>query len=330
MNRKINRVGTNTLTVSLPRSWVKKHKLKQGQELSVTEYGKKIVFSVEPAKQESTYSLQIPEGEFLLRYLERPYIAGYDEIKFTFKNYEILVELQEAIQRLIGVDIVQQDSKSCTAKVFVTEEMKEIKKTMISVFCTVKMMFDTLFDSLKKKNFENLKKLKSLDDSISRLTSLSLRLINKGNVIGEIRSSVYYASLSRELEHIGDQFSFISQACEFQKGDEINQELFNFLDFVKKRFELLYDFYIKPKWDKVHFLKSARNIYKTKIHGLFKKLNYNEAIILQRLLGMLSDISYLKASTGLSLEALFAGKSPLRQPTIKENINAPRIKYQGK
>ncbi len=292
MKRKINRVGANTLTVSLPSAWAKKHKLKPGQDIDVSEFEKSLVLSLQPSKRESIYSLHIPTGKFLFRYVERPYIAGYDEIKLTFDNYEILADLQDVIPRLIGVDIIQQSAKSCTAKVFVTEEMKDIKKTMISVFCVIKMMFDNLIDSLRNNKFENLKKLKSLDDSVSRLTNLSLRLVNKGNVPGEVRLSTYYTSLARELEHMGDHFIFISQVCSFQKNAKVNQELMSFLNKTKACFEILYDIYVKPKWEKMQVLQSTRFIHKSKIHNLFKKLNYNESIILSRMLNLHSDITH--------------------------------------
>ena len=46
MKRKINRVGQNTLTVSLPTKWVKKIGIKQGDELDIFEEGRNLTIGV--------------------------------------------------------------------------------------------------------------------------------------------------------------------------------------------------------------------------------------------------------------------------------------------
>ena len=43
MKRKINAVGTGTLTVSLPNKWAQKYNLKKGDELNVAEEGGSLV-----------------------------------------------------------------------------------------------------------------------------------------------------------------------------------------------------------------------------------------------------------------------------------------------
>ena len=42
MKRKINLVGQNTLTVSLPTKWAKRYNLKKGDEVEVSEEEKNI------------------------------------------------------------------------------------------------------------------------------------------------------------------------------------------------------------------------------------------------------------------------------------------------
>ena len=42
MKRKVNRVGANTLTVSLPSKWAMKYGIKAGDEIEGNEEGKKI------------------------------------------------------------------------------------------------------------------------------------------------------------------------------------------------------------------------------------------------------------------------------------------------
>ena len=67
MKRKVNRVGQNTLTVSLPSKWVKENDVKQGDELEIIEEHNKILLSKgTPAKIEGSAFLgevRFPNGE---------------------------------------------------------------------------------------------------------------------------------------------------------------------------------------------------------------------------------------------------------------------------
>ena len=54
MERKINRVGTNTLTVSLPQSWVKRYQLRAGDSIAVEEQGSVLKIIAGDAKEESS------------------------------------------------------------------------------------------------------------------------------------------------------------------------------------------------------------------------------------------------------------------------------------
>src|SRR3989338_6775514 len=85
VQRKINRVGTATLTVSLPSSWTKSFGLKQGNVVEVNEDGSKLVISAENVESSlQKYQLHLKKGEhFLRRYLSSTYRDGFDEIEIT-------------------------------------------------------------------------------------------------------------------------------------------------------------------------------------------------------------------------------------------------------
>jgi len=53
MQRKLNQVGSGTLTVSLPSKWSKKNKLKKSDELEVTEIDNKLILSLDRQKQKT-------------------------------------------------------------------------------------------------------------------------------------------------------------------------------------------------------------------------------------------------------------------------------------
>src|SRR3989338_11215308 len=86
MKRKINKVGQDTLTVSLPKDWAERNHLKKGDEVEVnarddilTIFGK--------GKNEKTIELEVPNSlEIIHRFLKINYINGVDEIRMKFKD----------------------------------------------------------------------------------------------------------------------------------------------------------------------------------------------------------------------------------------------------
>ena len=61
MRRKVIKQGHNTLTITLPSSWVNKFNIKTGDELDVREQGK--ILSIGTEKSSGTSSIEkIPES----------------------------------------------------------------------------------------------------------------------------------------------------------------------------------------------------------------------------------------------------------------------------
>ena len=75
MKRKLNRVGQNTLTVSLPSEWAKTHNLKPGDDIELMESGNTLTISKSkiPEKREVTIEINESQGLFkrliLIQYL---------------------------------------------------------------------------------------------------------------------------------------------------------------------------------------------------------------------------------------------------------------------
>ena len=74
-------MGGKTYVVSLPAEWIKKHGLKKGQELEVSEdIGKVIITAGSLKPKDRAISI-----EYSSEKLVKAYQLGYDEIKVTGK-----------------------------------------------------------------------------------------------------------------------------------------------------------------------------------------------------------------------------------------------------
>src|SRR3989344_3894477 len=107
MKRKINLVGTGTLTISLPSSWVKKNNLQKGEELEITEKNNELILSSEKKNEEKKeITIDIPSStNFSRRFIQVPYIQGYDVIKFTSNDPKVFQKIEENMYTVIGFQI---------------------------------------------------------------------------------------------------------------------------------------------------------------------------------------------------------------------------------
>ena len=120
MQRKVNLVGQNTLTVSLPNEWVKKNHVQKGDEIEYLVDNEKIIFSknkISKEKKEITLNItDFPYGS-IARNIYLLYRLNYSKIKLIFDKNEIYhpkhkkkVDLKTTIQkityRLIGAEII--------------------------------------------------------------------------------------------------------------------------------------------------------------------------------------------------------------------------------
>lgn len=124
IRRKIQVVGGNTITVSLPRSWAKKNRLGKGvneeQEISMLQHPDGSLI-VSPANSNKLYieRLRIHQIrsttniETLKRILLADYVGGIDVIKLRLSK-QLPVDVQHELQnfvdkRLIGFDIIEME-----------------------------------------------------------------------------------------------------------------------------------------------------------------------------------------------------------------------------
>ncbi|MBS3056589.1 MAG: AbrB/MazE/SpoVT family DNA-binding domain-containing protein [Candidatus Aenigmarchaeota archaeon] len=83
MRRKVIKQGHNTLTITLPSSWVNKFNIKTGDELDVREQGKILSIGTEKSSGTSSVTIDISNltPPIIWRYILSVYRAGYDEIR---------------------------------------------------------------------------------------------------------------------------------------------------------------------------------------------------------------------------------------------------------
>ncbi len=138
MRRKVIQHGPVTLTISLPASWIKKNNIRKGEELNVEEQGGILKVCKEnnnlPEKSKE-FNLDGLTKETIRTLLGITFKSGYDKLIFSYSNSEMIPFIQERVNSsLLGCEIIEQLSNSCTIKYLHIDSSKEFDNMVKRMF----------------------------------------------------------------------------------------------------------------------------------------------------------------------------------------------------
>lgn len=231
MNRKINRVGQNTLTISLPSKWTKHYDLQAGEELNVEEDGNQLIISTSSEKSSRSISMHIAKNDdYMNRIVCAPFLKGYDEINLSYDNQIMYAKILGSLKLAVGFEVVEQSSGKCKLAEISRGSQENFGSLIIRLFHVIRSFIKEVQVSLKSG--KNLIELKEYEYTADRLSLHCRRLINK-NIVGgktyEITGLYHVVCLA---EQISDQFEFMLEyfSKSMYKYDPLMDILFDNLD----------------------------------------------------------------------------------------------------
>ena len=221
--RKVQRVGHSTLTVSLPRDWVRQVGLKQGGvvTLRLSEFGELIVTPGSEMESEDMTVCKInadtcTDKELLSRMITGNYILGRDTIiisSSTELNPEQLTEIRNSTRRLSGLGIVEQTSNETVIQCFLDPSKFPITGLLSRLHKVSVSMLDTAIQALTDRKFSLALEVLELESEADRLYWLILRQIfraiskiplSRHVGIESATHAVGYRAVSKYLEEMAD------------------------------------------------------------------------------------------------------------------------------
>lgn len=219
--RKLQKVGTSTLTVSLPKKWVIKKGLKPGDRVTISENEDGSLrldlngTKVEELKFTINYDTCKSPG-LLARFITATYMQGVDTLKIISSTNipeEALNEIQDTVDMLPGFEIVEQTQRRVVIQSFIEPAKFPVEALIKRLQVMVMNMLNTLVSAISEWRLENLddifrqeKKINELYFLIIRQLFIALKRWHLGISIG-IDSPVYAAGarvIVKNLEEIGD------------------------------------------------------------------------------------------------------------------------------
>jgi len=260
MKRKINLVGNNTLTVSLPSQWAKEKGLKKGDEIDVCLGDSSLILSLAGQKQkEKEINLDISNfsKHMLCRHLEVLYMIGYGKIILTYTVQEILADkekkkvnvknlIKHLSNRFIGMEIVSQGKNMTELRCFLLDEEKDLQKIEKRIFFLLKDTFDEFLDCLDGRHHEFLPNVHDYHENVSKFITYYLRVLDQSNTSENEKKQLH--TLHLIIDKLMDKFRHINEMIHRHGCTErVRKHLKNIFELVYEQFSALHSGEIKKE-----------------------------------------------------------------------------------
>lgn len=236
MQRKVIQQGPSTLMVSLPSKWVKENNIKKGQELNVDLINNQLVIYNKAVQLERKMNLTVKTKEdYLDRSVMGPYREGYNEIYIKYEDPGVVEKVRETLHFLLGFEIVDQTSNSCTIK-NISEGSEEDYPTMFRrMFQILLTMTEACLEYARTRDENRLKTAIDLRETLVKLEQFNLRLINQQNsfslqqksleffyvwnigTFGKVWSSLAREQLSKKPTLSKEDIEFLVEAVKYTR-----------------------------------------------------------------------------------------------------------------
>ncbi|MFP3208502.1 MAG: phosphate uptake regulator PhoU [Nitrososphaeria archaeon] len=226
--RKVQMVGYSTLSVSLPKDWVKQVGIKPGDIVSmirledgslkikpglVKEEGEKV--------SKIVHAESCDEAGLLGRITVALYLTGVDRVELVWPGNqpaprEALEEVKSAVERLNGFSIVEETPNRIVIQSFIDPASSPIWSLMRRLHSLAGRMMELMERALREWNAEVLGDVREAEEEADRVYWLSVRQLILANTRPELRGKlgvdnpIYitgYRTVVKLLEKIAD-FAF--------------------------------------------------------------------------------------------------------------------------
>jgi len=184
--RKVQKVGASTLTVSLPKEWVQRRGVKQGDQVFLQEEGATIRVVpapayAQPVKAEYLVSADLCDKPGMLtRALVGNYVLGRDRlrVKGTGRlSTEHLAEIRDSSRRLMGMGIIEETPAQVALQCSIDPTRYPIDALLKRMYNISQTMLDLSVEALMTRDASLARDAIAREDDADTLYYLVLRLV---------------------------------------------------------------------------------------------------------------------------------------------------------
>ena len=222
--RRVQKVGYNSLSVSIPKEYAEEMNLKKGDSILFREDSDGTLRLIPAAKAREATRLtlradQAGSVEMLTGLIVGSYALGYDTIEVVSKGpleHEMANGVVETVRRLRGLEVVESDEKRIVAQSLIDPTKFPVDALVKRLQILVSRSLEYVTDSLDLKQTGSLNQVARVKDEVDELYWLILRqllvALNRRELASEIGvESPLHASGNRVSAKTLEEISGIIQ-----------------------------------------------------------------------------------------------------------------------
>ncbi|MEM4242832.1 MAG: AbrB/MazE/SpoVT family DNA-binding domain-containing protein [Candidatus Woesearchaeota archaeon] len=252
MRRKVIKLGENSLLVSLPSSWVKKHGISKGDEVEVSASPNHVVITSKQSEKKNRILALAEDPEIAARQIRIAYKKGMDELEVRYENPKAYAAAISELKNLIGFEVIESGKKYSRIKNIATAEAGDFSTVLRRVFLTLLDMAEST-EECAKGSKDALEHVMLAENDIDRLTDFCKRLLNKQGA-GENHEITMHYSLLKDIERIADSYAILAKS-------KIPRQVQVLLSQARTQLRAVYDLFYSYDHTRVaNFLKELKQL----------------------------------------------------------------------
>jgi phosphate uptake regulator len=182
--RKLQRIGGNTLYVSLPKYWTNEMQLQKGDKVTLVARPDSSMCIYPTAKRERPREIVLEidpkdQSKSLERGITAAYVDGFDIIKL--KAAERLTEeqqdfIREIVNHLFGLEVIEVTGNTVTIQCLLKQTLS-IEKTVQRIHNVILSMLSETISALEERDVNLAKGLERRMHDVKRLSLVTNRLL---------------------------------------------------------------------------------------------------------------------------------------------------------
>jgi phosphate uptake regulator len=264
--RKVQITGKSTYIISLPKTWVKKVNIKNGDSVSMVPRsdGTLLVNPSISRKEEiflNNINIDSGDSDVLHRKFIGAYLSGFNLIEIISKNRlspDMRRTIRKLIHNVIGPEIIDETSQSVKVKDLLDSSDLSLVRGLKRMYVITRGMFRDAIYALQKNDIELAEDVELRDDEVDKFYWMIAKQYNmvlndlffaeKMNV--KTREALGFLLVARTIERIADHAKKLANNVKHVKIDEkMNEKIVNFSEEILSLYDESFNSFIRDSFD---------------------------------------------------------------------------------
>lgn len=184
MRRKVNAVGTGTLTVSLPKKWADNVGLRKGDEIELVEDGRSLVLGAKAVKRRrnATIHLDSKNIHYVRNLIGAIFRTGADDIHVTVAEPSFMPRVRDVLNIAPGCEFFSMTERSGVIKNVVQSFEFDTPELMRKTAHTLNVISEYVQQGLTEGKYASYDEIQALRHDVQKYRNLIVRAVSVGDL----------------------------------------------------------------------------------------------------------------------------------------------------